>query len=108
MPTFRLWDGIKTSSRTDSTVRSAIKISPLSGDSSPAIDLKVVVLPQPLGPSKVKISPSAISRLRSSTAFTRPKYFVKCDNLTITASDRYRHYGGFCRRSVFHRHPHQA
>ena len=37
----------------------------------------VVVLPQPLGPSRVKNSPSSISRLRSSTARTcLPKILV--------------------------------
>src|SRR3954451_4331861 len=37
----------------------------------------VVVLPQPLGPSSVKNSPSRISRFRRSTAGTAPKRFVR-------------------------------
>ena len=35
---------------------------PLGGSSKPAIIRSVVVLPQPLGPSRVKNSPSAMSR----------------------------------------------
>src|SRR3954453_19321704 len=37
----------------------------------------VVVLPQPLGPSSVKNSPSRISRFRRSTAATAPKRLVR-------------------------------
>ena len=46
----------------------SIRISPSLGCSKPAIIRSVVVLPQPLGPSRVKNSPSRDSRLRSSTA----------------------------------------
>src|SRR5690606_2576447 len=45
--------------------------SPSSGCSKPAIMRRVVVLPQPEGPSRAKNSPSAMSRLTPSTARTR-------------------------------------
>src|ERR1051325_11579678 len=51
-------------------------ILPSSGRSNPATIRSVVVLPQPLGPSSEKNSPSAISRETSSTAPTPPKRFV--------------------------------
>ena len=44
------------------------KICPLVGVSKPAIILKVVVLPQPEGPSKVTNSPFLITRLAFFTA----------------------------------------
>ena len=46
---------------------------PASGVSKPAIIRSVVVLPQPLGPSIEKNSPSAISSVTSSTAVWLPK-----------------------------------
>src|ERR1051326_7306599 len=44
------------------------QISPSSGSSRPAIIRSVVVLPQPLGPSRTSSSPSSTSKLTSSTA----------------------------------------
>ncbi len=46
---------------------------PVSGTSKPAIIRSVVVLPQPLGPSSEKNSPSPISSVMSSTAAASPK-----------------------------------
>src|SRR5580700_8323263 len=51
----------------------AIKISPVSAASSPAISRRTVVLPDPEAPSSVKNSPSRTSSDTSSTAATFPK-----------------------------------
>src|SRR4051794_40864549 len=57
-----------------------MKISPASGSSRPATSLNVVVLPQPEGPSKVKISPDWIENVTPSTAATELKRFVTSRN----------------------------
>src|SRR5216683_2600646 len=49
------------------------RMRPLSGTSKPAIIRSVVVLPQPLGPSKEKNSPSRIERVTPRTAAAFPK-----------------------------------
>ena len=49
-----------------------IRMRPAFACSSPAISRKVVVLPQPDGPSSVTSVPAAISKLTSSTAVTAP------------------------------------
>src|SRR5207247_8071040 len=46
-------------------------ISPAPGFSIPAMQRIVVVFPDPLGPSSVKIRPSGISKLTPSTAASR-------------------------------------
>src|SRR5690349_24505348 len=51
-------------------------IVPLSGRSSPAISLSVVVLPAPVGPSSTTNSPSLITRSRSLIATVSPKLLV--------------------------------
>ena len=48
-------------------------IRPSSGTSKPAIIRRVVVLPQPLGPSSEKNSPSPMARFTSRTALALPK-----------------------------------
>ncbi len=48
----------------------SIKISPSVGSVRPAMIRKVVVLPQPLGPSKVTYSPLLIVKFTESTAMT--------------------------------------
>src|SRR5439155_496506 len=50
-------------------------IRPSSGRSKPAISRRVVVLPEPEGPSIVKNSPRAMSRSIPSTATTSPNVF---------------------------------
>ncbi|MNI06014.1 hypothetical protein D3C73_589820 [compost metagenome] len=67
-----LWNTMATLRRcggTWSTRRSAIRISPPVGVSSPAIMFSVVVLPQPDGPSSTTNSPSRMSRSRERTAW---------------------------------------
>src|SRR5262245_35752360 len=52
------------------TTRPPTAISPERGRSRPAIERSVVVLPQPLGPSRVKSLPSGTSKLTSCAALT--------------------------------------
>src|SRR5438094_2190296 len=58
------------------TRRPAISTSPLVGASSPAIIRRVVVLPQPEGPSRQTTSPAPTVRSTSSTATSRWKRLV--------------------------------
>jgi hypothetical protein len=55
------------------TSSSPSRILPAVGSSKPAISRSTVVLPEPLGPSIEKNSPSAMSRSSSSTARTWSK-----------------------------------
>src|SRR4051794_40727516 len=54
------------------------RIFPPVGSSSPAIMRKVVVLPQPDGPSMTKNSPSSTTKLESWTATKSPNSFLRC------------------------------
>ena len=66
MPTLRLCTGTRVTSRSPNfTV-------PEVGATNPAIMRRVVVLPQPLGPSNASSSPSRISIETSSTAASAP------------------------------------
>src|ERR1700756_1576090 len=49
---------------------------PSSGSSKPAIRLRVVLFPQPDGPSRVTNAPGAIDRCRSRTTAVCPRIFV--------------------------------
>src|SRR3989475_7827009 len=81
------WGGATTPRRdTEATTRPRSAISPASGCSSPATRRKVVVLPQPLGPSSVKSSPRSTSSDAPSRARTAPKTLVTPSRRrTITA-----------------------
>ena len=57
----------------DEITSPSISIVPAVGAMKPAIMRKVVVLPQPEGPSSETSSPSSSVRLKSSTAATPPK-----------------------------------
>ena len=57
-------------------------ILPEVGVSRPAIILRLVVLPQPDGPSRQTNSPSPIFRLTSDTAVKLPKILVTFWNST--------------------------
>ena len=65
------------------------QMRPAVGVSRPAIIRRVVVLPQPEGPTNVKNSRSPISTERSRTACTsrapRPKRFSRSSSRTATA-----------------------
>ncbi len=66
MFTFRLCGGVFATSSPSSRMR------PLVGCSKPAIMRRVVVLPQPDGPTIVKNSPGGMNRSMPSTATTPP------------------------------------
>ncbi len=70
MPKRRLSGGKNSPRSGRATAMPLSKISPFSGSSNPAAKRSVVVLPQPDGPSKVKISPGIIEKLTPSTALT--------------------------------------
>src|SRR4051812_47045709 len=59
-----------------------METSPAVGCSNPAISRRQVGLPEPDGPSMAKNSPSAISKLTSSTARTVPKWRLTRSNRT--------------------------
>ena len=61
--------GLTSTPRSGSeTTRSPIEMRPPVGCSRPATQRKVVVLPQPEGPSSTTISPAGTSKLTPSTA----------------------------------------
>ena len=72
MPKFRSWGGTQTGGSSPNTVRSAMRISPPLGVSSPATQRSRVVLPEPLAPTMTKNSPSSTSRSRRLIAATLP------------------------------------
>src|SRR4030095_9232042 len=59
------------------TTRPAISTSPALGFSKPATMRKVVVLPQPLGPSSVTTSPCSTLNDTLSTAVSLPKILTR-------------------------------
>src|SRR6202011_5123155 len=68
MPMLRLSGETFTRPEVSKTVRSPKEIRPSSAVSRPARQRSVVVLPQPLGPSRTRNSPSSISRSSPSMA----------------------------------------
>src|ERR1044072_1500088 len=68
MPMLRRRGGTCSPLSGAATVSPTIEIVPAVGCSRPAIQLKVVVFPQPDGPSSTTISPAAMRKLTSSTA----------------------------------------
>src|SRR5215475_6626421 len=68
MPMLRSRGGTCTPRSGAATSSPPIEIVPPVGCSRPAMQRKVVVLPQPEGPSSTTISPAAIRKLTSSTA----------------------------------------
>ena len=65
----------------DITVRPLISIDPLSGEAKPAISLKRVVLPHPLGPSSATIWPFWMFSETSAMAVTSLYVLVKAVQL---------------------------
>src|SRR5215470_10183106 len=65
MPTDRCSTGTFTRALASNSVRLSTAITPSSGVSSPAMQRKVVVLPQPDGPSRVKNVPVSSAKLAS-------------------------------------------
>src|SRR5260370_21228331 len=68
MPRSRDRGGTNMPRAGDDTTRSPMLISPPVGCSSPATQRKVVVLPQPEGPSRTTISPAGTAKLTPSIA----------------------------------------
>ncbi len=68
---FRLWAGRSVMSWF------ATRICPASGSSKPAIIRSVVVLPEPLGPSRVRSAPPSTRKDRSLTTRVPPKAFER-------------------------------
>ena len=60
-----------------------IVIFPLEGLMKPVIARRVVVFPQPDGPSRVKNSPSGISRDTSFSAWKSPKWTFSFSTFSI-------------------------
>src|SRR2546423_10305519 len=70
MPMLRARGGTSTPCAGAETSAPPMRISPALGCSSPATQRRVVVLPQPEGPSSVTISPAATSKSMPATAAT--------------------------------------
>src|SRR3954471_15959933 len=68
MPMLRARGGTCTPRSGAATSSPPIETVPALGRSRPAMQRKVVVLPQPEGPSSTTISPAAMRKLTSSTA----------------------------------------
>src|SRR3954463_7299986 len=66
----------------EETRRSPTLISPSDGSRKPAISRKVVVLPQPDGPSRQTSCPWSIRSETLSTTASSPKRFVRPRNST--------------------------
>src|SRR6476646_9324154 len=81
MLTGRLSGGSLVTSRPRSSIR------PEVGASKPPIIRRVVVLPQPDGPSKLKNSPSRTSRSMWSTATASPNFLTTSTSLTSTVGN---------------------
>src|SRR5471032_1417606 len=83
MPMSRRRGGNRMPCAGDDTTRPAMLIVPLVGCSSPATQRKVVVLPQPEGPSSTTISPAGTAKLTPSIA-GRP--IENCLRRSLTSS----------------------
>ena len=69
MPMLRLFGGtVDPAGGVEDDVVPEADVARRSAVSSPAMQRRVVVFPQPLGPSSTRNSPDATSRSRSSTA----------------------------------------
>src|SRR5262245_9016043 len=83
MPIPRRSGGTNRPDSPEESGRSPTRISPRSGRSRPATRRRVVVLPQPLGPSKVRNSPALASKLKSFTASTLPNVLTRPEARTV-------------------------
>src|SRR5258706_15865159 len=83
MPRSRKRGGTRMPRAGDDTRRPAMLISPDVGCSSPATQRKIVVLPQPEGPSRTTISPAGTAKLTPSMA-GRP--IENCLRRSVTSS----------------------
>src|ERR1700759_2797044 len=83
MPRSRDRGGTRMPRPGDDTTLPAMLISPLVGCSSPATQRRVVVLPQPEGPSSTTISPAGIEKLTPSMA---GQPIANCLRRSVTSS----------------------
>src|SRR6266702_310755 len=83
MPMSRSRGGSRMPCAGEETTRPAMLIVPLVGCSSPEMQRKVVVLPQPDGPSRTTISPAGTAKLTPSIA-GRP--IANCLRRSVTSS----------------------
>ena len=60
----------------------SMAMSPAVGVSKPAIIIRVDVLPDPLGPRRVRNSPERMSSDTPSTALTRSYFFTRSASVT--------------------------
>src|SRR5262245_39499385 len=67
----------RSEARLKATSSPPSRMRPEVGNSRPAIMRKVVVLPQPEGPSRQKKEPSGMVKLSSFTAMKSPKAFFR-------------------------------
>src|SRR5689334_17473470 len=72
---------------TSLTTRSPIRRVPEVISSRPAIIRRLVVFPQPEGPTSTMNSPSPISRLRSFTAWKSPYILLTFSNVTVAMAE---------------------
>ena len=85
MPSPRAFAGTWAPDRAESRVRPPTTISPLSGVSRPAMQRRIVVFPQPDGPSRAKnsprrtenVTPSAATTVRASSPLPAANVFVR-------------------------------
>src|SRR5215216_3770868 len=74
------------------TTRPSMRISPAVGSSKPAIIRRVVVFPQPEGPTSTTNSPSSIARLMLLTAATEPNVLRRfCSSIRATLESLFAH-----------------
>ena len=74
MPSRRRWGGTLMRAAASKTTASPMLIRPASGTSNPATQRNVVVLPQPLGPSRATVLPGSTCKSTWSTAATAPSW----------------------------------
>src|SRR5262245_27728001 len=72
---------------TSFTTRSPMRSVPEEISSRPAIIRRLVVFPQPEGPTSTMNSPSPISRLRSFTAWKSPYTLLTFSNVTVAMAE---------------------
>src|SRR5688500_17235379 len=82
MPRLRPSGGTNSFLSVSTKVVSPTEIEPPEGCSSPATQLRVVDFPQPLGPRRVKNSPSLMVKWMSSRTTLVPNCLLRCATLT--------------------------
>src|SRR5215472_17187316 len=84
---------------TSFTSRPPMKMLPAVRSTRPAIRFRVVVFPQPDGPTRATNSPSATVRDTWSTAWNEPYVFTTASNRTCATLDSLRFHCAFGERA---------